>query len=176
MRPTFSIASSFSQPKTILLPSSRIGCAPGRRTRPPFVETCGRALTVTVFSKKDYRDVNEMIESSDHFVRSAEVQVSGLGEGTAVHDFSGEAGLLNTRNPLHDFLQAYIERERFLMSELTAARGQVDNLLEHQRVLIEMISRLSGLGATTAPAAGQLAKDHAQTACRGREGGSLCGP
>ncbi|GIL66280.1 hypothetical protein Vafri_19872, partial [Volvox africanus] len=46
-------------------------------------------------------------------------------------------------------LQAYIDRERFLLSELAATRGQVDKLLEQQRVLLDMIARLSGLSAAS---------------------------
>ncbi|EFJ50292.1 hypothetical protein VOLCADRAFT_103883 [Volvox carteri f. nagariensis] len=40
---------------------------------------------------------------------------------------------------------AYIDRERFLLSELAAARNQVDKLLDQQRVLLDMVVRLSGL-------------------------------
>ncbi|GLC56122.1 hypothetical protein PLESTB_001066700 [Pleodorina starrii] len=52
-------------------------------------------------------------------------------------------------------LQAYMDRERFLLSELAAARSQVDKLLDQQQLLLGMISRLSGLGIGE-PASGQL--------------------
>ncbi|GFR47646.1 hypothetical protein Agub_g9389 [Astrephomene gubernaculifera] len=47
-------------------------------------------------------------------------------------------------------LQAYAERERYLMSELSKAHSQVDKLLDQQQLLLNMVARLSGVAGPLA--------------------------